>query len=652
VREVIGARIGRLGGEAKRTLAVAAVIGRDFDLDVLSRATGTTEDDLLDILDSAASASLVREQSDRPGRFSFAHVLIQRAVLYDLGPTRTARTHRQVAEALEAVCGDRPGPRIGALARHWFEAQPLDVARAISYAHRAGDAALAGLAPEVALRFYVQAITLMTDHGVADEMLSIDLAIGLGTAQRQTGDPACRETLLDAARRAAAIDDTDRLVVAALANDRGWYSVSGAVDEDKVALLELALDRLPADHQHRALVLGTLCAELAFSGTLERRQALADQALSIALTTGDDATVARILNHLVFPLLVPSLLDQSLAWSDEALRRAQRVGDPVLIYFAAMYRATVATRAGDMAEVDRCLAIAGPLTQQLDQPSLHWEYTFHLARRAQVAGDTAEAERLATRALEIGTECGQPDAATFFGAQLAVVSWQRGTMGDLAPLLEQMVVANPGLASLQASLAVAYAEGDRLDEARRLLESFAASGFELPQDSTWLNGMTEYAEAAIACGDPSFAAPLLDRLAPFEQQFSCAGGVTAEGPVSLVLGGLATVLGLTDDADRYFAEAAAFSERVEATYFAARTDLLWGQMLARRGADGDLTAAGVLLDRARSVSATQGYAGLERRAVACLAAMDGPAVGRTSGSPDRRNGDATDQVGTAGPSER
>jgi predicted ATPase len=130
VREVIGARIGRLGGEAKRTLAVAAVIGRDFDLDVLSRATGTTEDDLLDILDSAASASLVREQSDRPGRFSFAHVLIQRAVLHDLGPTRTARTHRQVAEALEAVCGDRPGPRIGALARHWFEGQPLPALRA------------------------------------------------------------------------------------------------------------------------------------------------------------------------------------------------------------------------------------------------------------------------------------------------------------------------------------------------------------------------------------------------------------------------------------------------------------------------------------------------------------------------------------------
>ena len=41
-----------------------------------------------------------------------------------------------------------------------------------------------------------------------DPILALDLAIGLGTAQRQPGDPSFRETLLDAARRAADLDDT------------------------------------------------------------------------------------------------------------------------------------------------------------------------------------------------------------------------------------------------------------------------------------------------------------------------------------------------------------------------------------------------------------------------------------------------------------
>ena len=132
VREVIGARVGRLGQDAERVLSLAAVIGRDFDLDLLARATKTSEDELLDILEAAAAVALVRELRRRPGRYNFAHALIQHTLYEDLGPTRRARAHRQVAEALEDLCGDRPGARVGELARHWFNAtQPIDLAKAI-----------------------------------------------------------------------------------------------------------------------------------------------------------------------------------------------------------------------------------------------------------------------------------------------------------------------------------------------------------------------------------------------------------------------------------------------------------------------------------------------------------------------------------------
>ena len=79
-----------------------------------------------------------------------------------------------------------------------------------------------------------------------DPVLALDLAIGLGTAQRQTGDPPFRETLLDAARRAADLGDTKRLVAAALANNRGFFSAVGAVDTEKVEVLgKLALEPAP-----------------------------------------------------------------------------------------------------------------------------------------------------------------------------------------------------------------------------------------------------------------------------------------------------------------------------------------------------------------------------------------------------------------------
>ena len=148
VREVIGARVGRLGKDAERVLSVAAVIGRDFDLDLLARATKVTEDDLLDILEAAAAVALVREPDDASGRYNFAHALIQHTLYEDLGPNRRARAHRKVAEALEDLCGDRPGVRVGELARHWMAAtQPIDLAKAIGYSRQAGDAALRALAP-------------------------------------------------------------------------------------------------------------------------------------------------------------------------------------------------------------------------------------------------------------------------------------------------------------------------------------------------------------------------------------------------------------------------------------------------------------------------------------------------------------------------
>jgi class 3 adenylate cyclase len=623
VRVVIGARVGRLGKAAGRVLSVASVIGRDFDLDLLARAAKTSEDDLLDILDAAASVALVREVAET-GRYSFAHALIQHTLYEDLGHNRRARSHRQVAEALEDLCGDQPGARVGELARHWTCAtQPIDLAKAIGYSKQAGDAALGALAPGDALRYYAQALDLYPQVADPDPVMEIDLAIGLGTAQRQTGDPASRETLLTAARQAADLGDTNRLVAAALANDRGYTTNNNATDIDKVMVLEMAVDRLPFDHPERALALATLCSELAYGSTLERRRALADEALGIATSSGDDATIARVVNQVLFPLLVPSMLEQLLTWTEDGLARAERVGDPVLLFLVAHSRATAVFLDGDIDEMDRCIEIMCALAEQLNQPIVSWTNTFHLSKRAQIAGDSDLAEKLATEALQIGTDCGQPDAAFFFGGQLMVVSAQRGTLGELIPLIEQLLDETSTLAQLlTAVLAQAHAEADHTEEVRNLLAEFAAADFDLPADQSWITAMNSYAEAAIHCGDPKYAGPLFDRLVPWAEQSVASGSVTASDLVSCSLGGLATVLRRYDEADAYFEQSAATSARMDARFFIARTDLRWGSMLAERKADGDTEKARGLLSKAQAVAAAHGYRKVERRARAVLHVLD------------------------------
>ncbi|MCU0270776.1 MAG: AAA family ATPase, partial [Acidimicrobiales bacterium] len=598
VREVIGARVGRLGEAAGQILSLAAVIGRDFDLDLLTLATASSEDDLLDVLDAAVGAALVREQADA-GRYSFAHALIQHTLYDDLGPNRRARAHRRLAESLEQLCGGRPGPRVGELARHWTAAtQPIDIDRAIAYSRQAGDAALASLAPGDALRYYTQAVELLDRVDDPDPALGIDLAIGVGTAQHLTGDPASRETLLDAARRAAERGDTDRLVAAALANDRGWTTAMGAIDTEKIDVLQTCLDRLPPGHPDRALVLASLCAEVMQTAPLEHRRALADEAIAIAESSRDDAVIVRVLNHVFLPLVVPSALDRALTRSADALAAAERLGDPALLFFAAVSRLDAATRAGDIAEKDRCLAIGEAMVERLGQPTMRWMQTFHTAQRALLAGDTDRAEALATEALQIGTDHGVPDAGVFYGGQLLEVAWQRGTLGELIPFIVELDAETPDTHSSghQSAMAFAYADAGRHELARDRLDSFAGSGFQVFEDHVWFVFMAYLAEAAIECGDPRYAGPLFDQLLPFATNWACTGA-TIEGPVSHYLGGLATVLGRFDEADTFLTRSAAACAQTGAVFFAARTDLQRGRMLAARGRPGDAGRARDLLTR-------------------------------------------------------
>jgi hypothetical protein len=144
--------------------------------------------------------------------------------------------HRRVAEALEQQCGDEPGERLGELAGHWAAAVVTgdDAATAMHYAERAAERALDQLAPDEAARWYRRALEFYDRVPAGNSTERCDLLIGLGQAQRQSGDPDHRQTLLEAATIAQEVEDRDRLCRAVLANSRGWSSQVGAVDSERV----------------------------------------------------------------------------------------------------------------------------------------------------------------------------------------------------------------------------------------------------------------------------------------------------------------------------------------------------------------------------------------------------------------------------------
>ena len=624
IREVVSSRVARLGEMAGRVLSNAAVIGKDFDISLLGQASDCSEDEVLNILDAAAAAALVRETRDVPGRYTFSHALVQHTIYQDLGPTRRARAHRRVAEALEDICGGRPGERVVELARHWSNAtQPVDPTKAISYLHQAGDAALAALAPEDAVRHFSQALQLWSQLAEPESLLQTDLLLGLGLAQRQAGIAAFRETLLEAAGAAIGSGATDRLVRAALANNRGFGSL-GVVDTDRVEVLEAALEAAgDGDSPARALLLAALCNELTY-GPLERRRVLADEARAIARRLGEPETLVRVLYtvHLT-ALCVPETLEERLSDSAEALEGAEALGDPVHVFWAAAAVRAAALQDGDFATAAGCMATMSAVSERLREPTMLWTTRFHHAADALLAGDAARAEEVAAVALQLGTDSGQPDAFAFYGGQLIWSRVQSGRVGELVPLVADSVTQNPGVAGFHAALAMAHLHAGEAAEGSRLLEEAATAGFErLSVDIAWTIAVVMYALAAIELEAEGPAAQLTALLVPYHGQVAFQGAISQDA-LAVYLGGLSAVLGRYDDAERYFAEAADLHERGGMVYGQAQTDLLWGTMLAARGLPADSARARAMLERARAVAGERGYAMIESRAAAMLGRATG-----------------------------
>jgi class 3 adenylate cyclase/tetratricopeptide (TPR) repeat protein len=623
VREVISARVGRLGAQAGRVLSMAAVIGRDFDFDLLDAVTDIDQEEVLDVLDAATRAALVREVPDVAGRYNFSHALTQHTLYQGLPMVRRTRAHQQVAEAIEAVIGKTPGMRAGELAHHWLSAsQPANAAKAIGYARLAGEAALAALAPDDAVRYFSQALHLAERALEDDPLVGCDLRLALGEAQRQAGLPGSRDTFLDAARRAQELHATDRLVAAALGNSRGFFSSIGVIDADKVAVLESALNALGDDDgRERALLLATLCSELALGTTLDRRQELADAARAMARRLGDPDTIVRTLNLVCDPLQVPSTLSERMVDAKEALELSELLGNPDLLFWTGAYSRLAAVQAGDFEMARRCLATMRAVISGLRQPTMMWVTLFNEAADSLLTGDPDRAEQLATAALEIGTESGQPDAFGFYGAEMIGVRRQQGRYGELVPLIERIAAENPALPVFRATLAEGHVEAGNVDAARQMLEAAAADLTSLPYDVVWIFAVAAYADVATELRADAPARLLLDLLAPFDDQVLFIGA-TAGSPVAYYCGSLESVLGRYEEADAHFAKAAELNARGQMEFSAAATHLRWGRMLRARGGPGDLERARDLLGQAHDAATSRGYVSIARRATAELSSLD------------------------------
>ena len=346
VREVVGRRVSRIGEDVERVLTIAAVIGRDFDVDVLAKVADTDEDLLLDVLERGVGAAVLAESSTTIGRFRFSHALIQHTLYQELGATRRQRLHQRVGEAIEELrgTGDTAVPE---LAHHWIAAtRPTDTARAVEYASRAGDLALEALAPDYASRWYRQALDLVERQPGADDRTRCRLLIGNGRAQMLAADPAARETILEAGDLAGRNGAVDLLVAATLASNRGDFSAATPEDAELIALTKAALDAVdPTDAESRVRLLATLTAHTG-GRDWETARDRALEAVAAARELGNERLLMEVICSTFAARHQPDGHADQVVDTVEALEIADRIGNAAdrffnrnLRYFTAMVSA-------------------------------------------------------------------------------------------------------------------------------------------------------------------------------------------------------------------------------------------------------------------------------------------------------------------------
>jgi class 3 adenylate cyclase/tetratricopeptide (TPR) repeat protein len=613
VREVLGRRVERLGEQACGMLSIAAVIGREFDVDVLFRVSEHSEEELLGLLEEAVAASVLNESASVPGRFSFAHALINHTLYEDLGTTRRARLHRRVAEALEQCLGAEPGARVSELAHHWAKATTaVDLDKAVTYARMAGERALHDLAPDEALRWFEQALELRDQSTELDLRERCEILIGLGDAQRQTGDAAYRDTLLEASGIASVLADAELTARAALANNRGIFSVIGEIDEQRIAAIEAAIELDDPPHpDRRARLLALQGQELGWSPDLERRKALVDEALALARNAQDARTQADVLHLSLYAYWSAETLELRTALVEELAERASSLADPALHFWVLDDEFHVFTERGELARAQAALEQMQVVVEELGQPTLKWVAAFDAAALQLVRGDLLAGERLAERAFEIGRQAGEPDAVFIFSVQMIYVRFYQGRGQEAIPMLEQSVTAYPTIAALKAALAALLGWLGRGGESAAILEQAVSERFahvaSVPDRST---ALAFYAEAAVQTGDAAAATTLYELIEPWAEQ-TVYTGAAGNGHARMWLGLLAGVLGRHEQSDEHLRFACEFQEANDMPLWAARAQLGWAQALAARG---ETDAAEEHAARALELSREHGYGLFEQPA--------------------------------------
>ncbi len=167
VQGVLMSRIDRLEDDARRTLQLAAVIGREFTQRLLDRIADLRQSSSVPLQELQAIELIYQKALYPELAFMFKHALAQDVAYGSLLVQRRRELHLRVAQAIEELYSDRLDEHYAMIAHHFAAAE--EWGRAAEYFDKAADHATAAFAVHEAIALTEQAFEALGQSDSEDE---------------------------------------------------------------------------------------------------------------------------------------------------------------------------------------------------------------------------------------------------------------------------------------------------------------------------------------------------------------------------------------------------------------------------------------------------------------------------------------------------
>jgi tetratricopeptide (TPR) repeat protein len=565
LRDVIGKRLSGLSEGCNRLLPVAAVIGRDFRLEVLQKVSGMSDEELFKALEEARKAAVVEERAGAGAvvNYRFAHAFFRQTLYEEIIAPRRIRLHQQVARALEGVYKSRLGEHAAELAEHFsHSSDSADLKKAVNYGEMAAKRATDVYAYGEAVRLLDQALKVQEildpdDKGKrCDLLLDLCDALILAIENKRVFDTAAPEAFA----LAEAVTDGSRAVRACMVAMMAIFaeqSPLGLGAPQAAEWAERANRYARPNTIERALADSDLGATRYAAGHLRSGGKLLSQAVELARNLGDPNTLWMTGANLLLYVTAPQHAQERARFAEELLA-SPRLGVNVFTAELALEMAGNAfLTLGQRQHAEEVWGELRAMAKRTGQFNIWFVSTAMDALLTLMDGHLEDAVDMAGRIRSRAEEAGaSQNVNVYMHAGFAEYRAQLYLGGNLEALGRALRDFS-GVADrfgAMALLPLVLAHLGQKDEVSEMLERLVVRrpGIATAEDETAAYWDTLHLEAAVLAGHRRAAELLLNRFAGTSVVIS---GISYPTCIFRHLGGAAGLLDRYEEARRYYQEA-------------------------------------------------------------------------------------------------